>query len=175
MKKNFMLRLAVLFSLLSIVGFQSGNEWKAYSTLDGHFSISFPGNPEESSQDEKTDAGIPFKIHFATYSPSDNEVYMVGWIDMRNFYPESKTIKEILESSRDGATESMKATNVTTLATVLTGNPYIEFTFEADQAIGKDRIYLINKFQYSIITIFSKETGIRPNADKFIMSFKSTF
>ena len=50
---------------------------------------------------------------------------------------------------------------------------YIEFTFETDDFTGKDRIYLINKFQYSIITIFSKKSGIKPTADKFITSFKS--
>ena len=97
---------------------------------------------------------------------------MAGWIDMNSFYPDGKAIKEMLENSRDGAIASMKATSVTTLATVVSENPYIEFTFETDDLVGKDRIYLINKIQYSLITIFSKGVGVKPSADKFIMSFK---
>ena len=173
MKKHFLLNLAVIIGLLFIVGFQTDKEWLTYSSTEGHFSIKFPGSPEESTDDQKTEAGNQFKIHYATFSPSDDEVYMAGWIDMTSFYPEEKSIEQMLEDSRDGATGSMKATNVKTLAIVESGNPYIEFTFETDDFTGKDRIYLINKFQYSIITIFSKKSGIKPTADKFITSFKS--
>lgn len=172
MKKYLIIPAAVFICLSTLFGFQPDKEWQIYSTIDGHFSIEFPGSPEETTQDDKTETGNPFKIHFATFSPSDNEVYMAGWIDMHSFYPEDKTMNEMLENSRDGATASMKATRVTTLATVLTDNPYIEFTFETPDFVGKDRIYLIDKFQYSIITIFSKELGVKPDADKFIMSFK---
>ena len=67
----------------------------------------------------------------------------------------------------------MKATNVTTLTTELSDKPYIEFTFELDGFVGKDRIYVINKVQYSLITIFAKGSGLNTSADRFIMSFKS--
>src|ERR1017187_7360643 len=97
---------------------------------------------------------------------------MAGWIDMTTFFPKDANLKQMLENSRDGAAGSMKATKVTTLSTNLGENPYIEFTFTADDFTGKDRIYLINKFQYSIITIFSLKSGIPATADKFITSFK---
>jgi hypothetical protein len=172
MKKYFVLPLALFISLLSLFAFQSDKEWQTYSSTDGHFSIKFPGKPEESAQDGTTNTGYQFKVHIASYSPSDNEVYMAGWIDLHGFYPDEKTIKQILEDSRDGAIASMKATNVTTLSTVVSENPYIEFRFEADNIVGKDRIYIINKFQYSLITIFSKQLGLKPSADEFILSYK---
>lgn len=169
MKKYFLPLLAVVVILS---GFKPGMAWVKYSSVPGHFSIEFPGKPEESSDDDKTDEGKSFKVHFASYSPTDDEVFMAGWIDMREFYPEDKDMKQMLEDSRDGATGSMKATDVKTITTHLGNNPYIEFTFKTDQFVGKDRIYVINKFQYSLITIFSKKKGISPNADKFIGSFR---
>jgi hypothetical protein len=156
-----------------IVSFRTADAWQKYTSSDGHFSITFPGKPEESAEDDKTSDGQPFKIHYVTLSPTD-EVYMVGWINMVDFYPADKSMKQILEDSRDGATESMKATDVKTLKTNLTGEPYIEFTFKTDKFKGKDRIYVISKFQYSVITIFSEEKGIGTNADKFIGSFRHT-
>ncbi len=165
----FMPLLAVIAVLFS---FTPANQWELYTSAEGHFSITFPGKPEESVQDDRTEDNVIFKIHLATVAPSDDEVYMTGWIDMRSFYPKDKAIKQMLEDSRDGATASMRATKVTTLATDLGDKPYIEFTFETEEFTGKDRIYVINKFQYSIITIFSLKKGILPSADKFISSFK---
>ena len=66
----------------------------------------------------------------------------------------------------------MKATKVTTLETKLGDTPYIEFTFSTDEFTGKDRIYVINKYQYSVITIFTLKNGLPPTADKFINTFK---
>ena len=171
--KNYLILAALLLSG-SLFSFKVPDAWQKYSSAEGHFVIEFPGKPEESTQDDKSDDGTPFKIHFASFSPNDDEVYMAGWIDMTTFYPKGKEIKQMLEDSRDGAAGSMKATSVVTLATNLGENPYIEFAFVADKLTGKDRIYLINKFQYSIITIFAEKTGITPAADKFINSFKHT-
>ena len=173
MKKTTYFSFAALLCILAFTGFKPADEWQVYTSREGKFTILFPGKAEESVQNDTTAAGVPFKINFATYSATDNEVYMAGWIDMNNFYPEGKTIQQMLDDSRDGAVESMHAANVVTLETVTIGEPYIEFTFQSDDFVGKDRIYLIHKFQYSIITIFSKSVGIPGNADKFIKSFRS--
>ena len=169
--KRYLL-VPALFLILGLVSFRIPDNWVKYTSAEGHFSISFPGKPEESVQDDKSDDGTPFQIHLSTYSPTDNYVYMVGWIDMTTFYPKNIELKQMLENSRDGATQSMKATKVETLTTNLGVNPYIEFTFSTNDFVGKDRIYIINKFQYSLITIFSVKTGIKSNVDGFITSFR---
>ncbi len=169
MKK--ILFIASVAVALVFTGFTNA-DWYKFSSSDGHFSINFPSKPEESSEKQTTKDGTPFEIHYVSYSPSDSEVYMVGYIDMNTFYPAEKSMKEILENSRDGATGSMETTNVNTITTNLDGEPYIEFTFTSAKFTGKDRIYIINKYQYSLITIFSLGQGISPDADKFIRSFR---
>ncbi len=169
MKK--ILFIAGVAAILLFTGFKF-DEWYKFTSSTGHFSISFPSKPEESTEKQKTTDGTPFDVNYVSYAPSDSEVYMVGYIDMKDFYPADKTMKEILENSRDGATSSLEATSVNTITTNLEGDAYIEFTFTAPKITGKDRIYVINKFQYSVITIFSSSTGIGTNADKFIRSFK---
>ena len=171
MKKLLIIPVAIVALMLVSFSYRAGN-WVSLTRNEGHFSISFPGKPEESAEMDKTEKGIEFKVNTASYSPDDSHVFMLGWIDMTNIYPTGKTMKELLEDSRDGAAASMKATKVETITTNLTGQPYIEFIFGDDQFIGKDRIYVINKFQYSVITIFSKADGIPADADKFIASFK---
>ena len=169
--KRYLVIPAILV-LAGLFSFVPATTWQKYTSTEGRYSISFPGKPEESSDTDKSEDGTPFKIHFATYAPSDSEVFMTGWIDMTKFYPKDGSLKQMLENSRDGATKSMQASKVETTAINLGDKPYIEFTFVSEQFTGKDRIYLINKFQYSIITIFSLSTGIPPVADQFIASFK---
>ena len=170
MKKLLLLPAAIVVMLL--VSFKYAGNWTKYTSGEGHYSISFPGQPVESTEDDTTDAMKPFKIHFATYFPNDSEGYMTDWIDMSRIYPEKKAMKQILEDSRDGAVQSVNATFVTTTATYLGKEPYIEFSFTSKEFAGKGRIYVINKFQYSIITLFSINVGISTDADKFIKSFK---
>ena len=155
-----------------IVSFSSPDSWYKYTTTQGHASISFPGKPDESIDTSRADNGTPFKIHFSTYSPTDDIVYMMGWIDMNGFYPQDRSMQKILEDSRDGATGSLGATEVKTINTNLVNEPYIDFTFAGADFVGKERIYVIDKFQYSVITLFSKTKTIPADADKFITSYK---
>ena len=171
MKKFLFMPLVAVVALLC--SFTPASQWELYTSADGHFSISFPEKPEESAEDNTTEENVIFKIHMATSAPADDEVYIAGWIDMTPFYPKNKTVKQILEDGRDAAAASMRATSVKTLATELSGDkPYIEFVFVTDEVTCKDRIYIINKFQYSLITIFGLKKGIQPSADKFLTSFK---
>ena len=155
-----------------LLSFRYAGDWTKYKSVAGHFSIDFPGQPTETAEDDTSDNKIPFVIHFVTYFPNDSEGFMTDWIDLEKIYPEKKTIKQLLEASRDGAIQSVSATYVNTTAIYLGKEPYIEFAFTNKEVAGKGRIYIINRFQYSIITLFSLETGISPDADRFIRSFK---
>jgi hypothetical protein len=171
MKKIFL--AATIGVTATLMSFSIPGTWVKYSSTAGHCAMSFPGKPNESMDTSKAENGKTFQIHLATFAPNDNEVYMLGWIDMKGFYPEDKTIKQILEDSRDGATNSLGATDVKTIKTETTGSePHIEFTFTGPDFVGKDCIYVINKHQYSLITLFAKAKTIPADADKFIASFK---
>jgi hypothetical protein len=169
MKKSLLVSGAAVILLLGSFIYIDG--WVKYTSAEGKYSISFPAKPTESAENDTTDGHVPFTMHMATYAPSNDEVYLSSFIDMTAFYPKDKTLKQLLEDSRDGAAGSMKATNVITTATNLGKNPYIEFTFTASQLSGKDRIYVIDKFQYSVIYINSASKSMA-DADKFITSFK---
>ena len=154
---------------LSLLSFRYPGTWVKYTSAKGHFSIEFPGSPTENTVVDTTDNN---KIHYATYFPNDSEGYLTDWIDMTKTYPAKKGIKQILEDGRDGAMRSLIATNIITTATNLDKEPYIEFAFTNKEFAGRGRIYLIDKIQYSIITLFSLEAGISPDANKFIKSFR---
>jgi len=164
------LLLSCIATIILLGSFTSSKDWYKYTSTEGKYSINFPGKPTESVQSDTGENGSVLTIHMATYEVSETQVYLSSFIDMHSYYPESKSLKQILEDSRDGATASMSATNIVTTATNLGKNAYIEFTFNTSELTGKDRIYMIDKFQYSVIVLNSKDKGLG-DADKFITSF----
>ena len=170
MNKSVLL-LLVSFTMV-LVSFAPAETWTKYISKEGHYSIEFPGQPAETKKEDTTGGGKAIVLHYATWFPNDSEGYMADWADLRRNYPENKTIKQILEQSRDGAMRSLGAANVITTAIIETRDPYIAFAFTSTDFTGRGRIYIINKFQYSIITLFSRNAGISKDADRFIRSFK---
>ena len=165
------LQLISIIMLMPLINFAQSDEWITYKCKEGHYIINYPGIPKETAQYDSS-GGTLLKINLVEYEIDENTVLMSSWIDMSHSIVPEKSIKQLLEDNRDGAAGALQATNVTTLATNLTGDPYIEFTFSTKEFAGKDRIYFINKFQYSIITIFAGEKDLSSVADKFIGSFK---
>jgi hypothetical protein len=170
MKKRILLAIAPLVSTLFFSAPIAAQDWQAYTSAAGHFSINFPGAATETEQTDTTSEGTPVTIHFVTYSASEIETYTVGWVDMTDGYPEDMPVEQMLENSRDGTAQGLNATILTTV-TDTTATPFVEFTFAASDYVGKDRLYLIDKFQYSVMAAFPVGSGITPDADTFIASF----
>src|SRR5690242_4413405 len=114
-------------AIIVLAGFTYGG-WIKYTSVTGKYSINFPAKPTETAENDTAGNGSVFKIYMATYEVSNEEVYLASVTDMHAFYPSDKTLKQVLEDSRDGAAASMNATNVVTTATNLGKDPYIEFT-----------------------------------------------
>ena len=170
MSRNLVIPLLVITT--GFLSFMPVSAWVKYTSKAGHFSVSFPDKPQETEQEDKNPDGTPARIHVVTYARSNEEVYIATWFNLGSFYPKDKTMKQMLEESRDGAMNSMKEKKVTTTTTFLGKNPYIEYTFTGDEFIGKERVYLVNKMQYSVIAIYSLKAGLSKDADKFLTSFK---
>ena len=168
--KKILLQIFIV-ALLPLACIAQNTEWHKYTSAAGHYSINFPGQFTESTEIDSSGATL-IKMNLVEYTPDPNTVFMSSYVDFAASYPADQTVKQILENSRDGALASLGVTKSTTLNTNLTGDPYIEFSFSGPDFVGKDRIYVINKVQYSIICIFAHDAGLNPNTDKFIQSFK---
>ena len=143
-----------------------------FTSATGHFSITFPGAVEESTDTTALDDGRILTLGMASHAPNDDVVYMASWTDMSNVVPDDASIKSLLENSRDGSTGSMGATEVKTLALDPVGiHPFIEFTFGSDAMVGRERIYFVNKTQYALMTIFANVKSVPASAEAFIRSF----
>ena len=166
-----LLLVAVLAFILPVCSIAQDDIWPIHTSVAGHYSIAFPGEPKESVEHDSSGGKIT-NINMATYEINDSDVLMLSWVDFAGMDLIGKSLKELLVTSRDGALSSLNAANIVTTATVLTGNPYIEFTFRSGEFSGKARVYIINKVQYSILAIFSSDKGLRLFGDRYIKSFQ---
>jgi len=159
--------LIVLVACTPLVAGAQG--WKLYTSKQGRFSIEFPGKPEETVR--KDTSGGP-DVHYVTWFPNDSIGYMVDWTDLSAHYPAGTPLKQLLEQSRDAATHTIRAGNVITTATSLGREPYIEFSYTNAEFTGRGRVYIINRTQYVVLTLFPRSSGISEGAGKFIRSFR---
>jgi hypothetical protein len=166
------MKFSLLFvSVYSVLFFSCKPAWQNYKSTEGHCAINFPGKSVEHTQSLDAANGAKLLIHLVDYS-SVNASCMLAWTDMNSCYPAEKSMTQILEASRDGAVANMQATDVETIKTNLENEPYIEFTFKTDKFIGKDRIYMIDKIQYSVIYLTTAGTLEDPNIERFFASFR---
>ena len=166
-----LLFIALIAMLMPSLGFGQGEAWTTYSSTPGHFSVSFPGTPQESVEYDSSGPSI-LAIHLINYEVGERGILMAGWTDFSKTNLGGKTVKAILEDSRYGAMGSMKATNIVTTTTVLTGEAYIEFTFKTEGYVGKERIYYVGNIQYSVITLFTTAADLDAYADRFLHSYR---
>ncbi len=164
--KKFLLIALVIVVLPVLAGAQG---WRVYTSKQGRFSIEFPGKVDETVR--KDTSGGP-DVHYVTWFPNDSMGYMVDWTDLGAHYPASTPLKQLLEQSRDAATHTIQASNVITTATSLGREPYIEFSYTSAEFTGRGRVYIINKVQYVVLTLFPRSTGVSDGAGRFIRSFR---
>lgn len=165
---------AAVICVMGMAGLAAAQEPQRYTSTSGHFSITFPGPFEESSDTTVLGDGRVLTVNMASYAPSDEVVYMTSWVDMRDILSDDASVTNLLVNSRDGSTNSMGATRVNTVAMDATSDrPFIEFTFATEDLVGKERIYMVDNYQYALMTIFSKAMGVPSSADDFIRSFKA--
>ena len=92
--KNLIL-LSVLITAFSFTGFTQNAEWTSYKSDDGHYSISFPGKPEITSELD-TSSGIKLKINMAEYEKDEKTVFIASWIDLGKTAAAEKNIKDLV-------------------------------------------------------------------------------
>ncbi len=155
-------------------------EWKEFSSPEGHFTILFPGKPREYVQPPDTKAGRLEKRIYALETAL--ATYIVAYDDLAPFSADPATIKQMLDSGRDQAIASEKGKLLEEKNISLDGHPGREIVAETPEGILKTRVYVVRQRLYQIILFTpssqmrSKESGQLDQSmtHKFFESFRLT-
>lgn len=167
MKKISLLLISGLF--LSLTSFIA-EEWVAYTSEAGKFSILLPEKPKESAETVTEGTGSPYTTHLFI-SRNKKDVYLVGYVDYNpdfNFGNKSE-----LEANRDNFLPGVDATLLESKFLKIEDHDAIEFTAKGNHnnTLWTAKVLIVGKRPYMLV-IGSPDGKPSTDQEKFFSSFK---
>jgi hypothetical protein len=148
--------------------------WQDYKSSAGKFSVQLPSNPQEQSQDQKTDVGT-IKLNTVIAEANDSG-YFVGYADFPNKIAKPADIQKGLADSVKGSVANLKGEIKSEKEFLLGDIPCRDFEangkVKSTDVSMKGRFCLADNRLYQVFAIGVKDKIVVTNVDRFITSFK---
>jgi len=146
-----------------------------FTSEEGYFSISFPGEPTESSEEISTAIG-PMTIVMYTYE-SRNGVYLAGYSDYPDEIIEQSDPNDLLNGAQSGAVSNVNGQLISSKDIDIATYPGKQVVFNIPKSnrvppggIGKAHFYLVDSRLYQILSI-EEGSNVSAAANQFLDSF----
>ncbi|MBI5917556.1 MAG: hypothetical protein HY842_19480 [Bacteroidetes bacterium] len=169
---------SLLFLFGSVLFFQ--NTWQEFSSGEGRFRISVPGNFTEKTDTLKTEVG-PLAYHTFFIQTSDetaeNLFYMVSYCDYPPgvvFADSTGLAEEFFQNTMEAAAESVEGEILYSADIQLDKYPGKQWRIDYldGKAVIKTKAYLVGSRFYSLQTIAWKDKSLNADATRFFDSFR---
>jgi hypothetical protein len=147
--------------------------WRTFTSPEGKFSISMPGQPTVTSIIIDTAFG-PTYLNAYMLDSKDGFYYAASFMDHYPQLFEVKSVERILDDSRDGAVANVQGKLLGESAISIKKHPGREIVFESadGKSIVKARLYIVGERFYQIMATTSKEKQSSYNLTRFLKSFR---
>ena len=158
---------------------ESVQNWKEYSSVEGGFSVLFPGTPTLHTQEIEAAPGVQFELRI--HKVSNFAEYSVMYADYPIAVGDPGVAKEVLDRGAEGAVAAVNAELLELKEISVEGNPgrYLKERMPGG-AIMRVKMILVGQRMYQAAITTPSEDGksaetIKAHAemaDKFLTSFK---
>ncbi len=147
---------------------------KQFNSVEGRFSVMFPGDPKTTTQTVPTAVG-DITLTMYTASTSDG-AYFVGYADYPADAVASSDPQNMLDGARDGALKNVNGTLISEEKITLDGNPGRSLQFKSSDGknVAYGHIYLIDNRLYQILVVSAPGKLTQDQIDAFLNSFSLT-
>lgn len=156
--------------------FNAEAAWREFTSTDGGYSISMPGNPIEQTQSVDTAAG---SVDLHSVSLDDRTgTYIAMYSDFPANVVQQSDPQALLDASRDGAVANSKGQLINDRKISTDQFPGREIQVSVPADIGQsaslivDRYYLVDQRLYQTMVIMQNAQAPSNDALKFLDSFK---
>ena len=154
-----------------------GDSWQTYTSTEGRFSASFPGEPSESNQTANTELGEI--VNYFVKHENGSTQYMVSYADYPNEAMSGSDPKEVLADSFSKTFESSPDTNKVVSKSEITIEGYPAIEGEIEYTSGNYvwyRQFLVGDRMYQLLAtaLTADKDELADEAEKFHESFKLT-
>lgn len=171
------MRLPIVVLLFTVLAASArgddSSQWKEFVAKEGQFKVSMPGAPKQNKLDTESDFGKG--VLYMNVVVAGKTMYAANYSD---FPAEVKkaTLKQVYDSSRDGAVTNMDGKLVSEKDVKLGEHPGREIRIDVAEGkrLFRVRVYLVDQRLYQVVVFGTPEAATSKEADKFLDSFKLT-
>lgn len=120
-----------------------------YTSEEGNFKISFPGEPTVTSEAVPTDIG-DIQMKMFMYEKSREEAYMVAYSDYPQEAVDAGDKKEMLQGSKEGVVGNIGASVEEEKEIEIDGNPGVYFKAKGPEFATVYKLYLVKNRLYQV-------------------------
>jgi hypothetical protein len=146
-------------------------EWKEFASKEGRFKVLMPGTPKQDKAETESDFGKG--VLFMNVLQAGKAMYGANYSD---FPVEIKKapIKQVFDSSRDGAVANMEGKLASEKDIKLGEYPGREIRIDVagGKRLFRVRVFLVEQRLYQVVIFGTPEAATSKEADKFLDSFK---
>ena len=145
--------------------------WKEFASKDGQFKVLMPGTPKPRKVDAESDLGK--HVLYMNTVEAGGTMYGANYCD---FPAEIRKVplKQVYDSSRDGAVENLKGKLLSEKDIKLGDSPGREIQIEVagGKSLFRVRVYLVEQRMYQVVVMGTKKAATSKESEKFLDSFK---
>jgi len=139
-----------------------------FTSKEGAFSVTLPGEPKESSQDMSSQNG-PTVLHIFQLEGDEGKIFfMVGYSD----YQTPLNVTTSLEGVINGQLEGLKGKLTSDKMVTVDGHPGRSVTIEAEGGNYSSSIYIAGNRLYQVMFGMPKGETIPADGKEFLASFR---
>lgn len=169
---NYLLfTFAILFSIQT-----QGQEWKAFESIDGGFSIMTPTLMEEKHAVVTTGIG-EIEVHTYFINPKDtlgNYLYLINYYDLpEDLIPKdsSDLAEDFLRNTLDQSIEDIDGSLMYSSEIRIGDNPGLMWRSKSEKGVVKCRAYIIGNRFYMLQVYSIESKSLNKYIDMFLESF----
>lgn len=145
-----------------------------FTSEDGHFTITFPGEPSDTAQSVPTEVGDIEMVQYM-YQKSVTEVFMVAYSDYPSSMVNESNAEDLLAGGKTGALNSLGIVSTDTDESIeIDGHPGNYFTANNGQFFVAYEMYLVNNRLYQIAILRDGSYPSQAEVDAFTKTFALT-
>jgi hypothetical protein len=151
------------------------SEFKSFASTEGGFTVSFPGQPEQSTSTFKAPLGNVELHVFRAARNKDKELYTLTYNDIPNAQINGDGPEKVLDAARDGGIEATHGKLIKeTKVALANANSSRDLEIEIQGATTYSRMILAGNRLYVIMSYPDGSKGSTDRAKAFLDSFKLT-
>jgi hypothetical protein len=163
--------LVVVAAIVPSLGAVDPPAWKEFVSKEGNFKILMPGTPKQEKIETESDFGKG--VLYMNSLAAAGTMYAANYCD---FPADVKKVplKQVLDSSRDGAIANMEGKLAKEKDIKLGDHPGREVLIDVSgsKRLFRARVYLVDQRLYQVVVFGTKEAAMSREADKYLDSFK---